>query len=243
MSWKTTLYHYATLIPGVRPVVDSIRDGVTYRKYERLGTFAQHGEDHFLLKYFGGKKQGSYLDIGASHPFRISNTYLLYKHGWRGTIVEPIQELCKLHQRWRPLDKQLNVAVAEKNGEKTFFELVPTVLSTFDEASAKTMIAAGNRLRSKRLIPTVTLQKLIEDEPQPFDVLSIDAEGYDHVVLSSYDWAVRRPKLVVFERNEEVETKTDQLLESKNYRLVTTLGCNRVYENQEPAVNNESQTR
>jgi FkbM family methyltransferase len=237
MSWKTKLYHYATLVPGVRPLVDSIRDRVTYRRFERRGSFAQHGEDHFLLNYFGNKTQGSYLDIGASHPFRISNTYLLYKHGWRGTIVEPIQELCKLHQRWRPLDKQLNVAVAATPGEQMFYELVPTVLSTFDEASAQATIAAGNRLRSKRLIPTVTLQKLIEDNPQPFDVLSIDAEGYDHVILSSYDWTVRRPTLVIFERNDESDMQTNQLLESKNYRLVTSMGCNRIYENQ------ESQTR
>src|SRR5438046_2634162 len=80
-----------------------------HRRSLRQGTFAQHGEDRFVIDYFGGKS-GTYVDVGANHPFQISNTYLLYLGGWRGVTIEPLYHLYQKHRRMRPLDVQLNVA-------------------------------------------------------------------------------------------------------------------------------------
>ena len=41
--------------------------------------FSQEGEDVFLIDYFKDKNSGFYIDVGAFHPFRINNTYALYK--------------------------------------------------------------------------------------------------------------------------------------------------------------------
>ena len=64
----------------------------------RRGSFAQEGEDRFLLEYFGSKT-GIYVDVGANHPFVISNTYLLYKRmeGFDGrAITSSGQKACFL---------------------------------------------------------------------------------------------------------------------------------------------------
>ena len=38
-------------------------------------TYSQEGEDMILSRIFDGRKQSFYVDIGAHHPRRFSNTY------------------------------------------------------------------------------------------------------------------------------------------------------------------------
>jgi len=54
-------------------------------------TYAQHGDDLAVLNIFKrlGIEKPSYLDVGAYHPFDLSNTALLYERGSRGIVVEP----------------------------------------------------------------------------------------------------------------------------------------------------------
>ena len=40
-------------------------------------SYAQEGEDMILNRLFETKKKGYYVDIGAHHPKRFSNTYYL----------------------------------------------------------------------------------------------------------------------------------------------------------------------
>ena len=41
--------------------------------------FSQFGEDLFIIDFFKDQKIGKYVDLGAFHPMRLSNTYLLSK--------------------------------------------------------------------------------------------------------------------------------------------------------------------
>ena len=58
---------------------------------QRFGpqTYAQGGEDLVLLNIFArlGIARPTWLDIGAHHPWRISNTALLYARGWRSRCI------------------------------------------------------------------------------------------------------------------------------------------------------------
>jgi hypothetical protein len=47
--------------------------------------YSQAGQDEWVLSHI---KQGYYLEIGASHPINISNTYLLEQNGWEGVSVD-----------------------------------------------------------------------------------------------------------------------------------------------------------
>lgn len=52
----------------------------TFRKY----SYSQCGEDlviNFVLELICGSRPKRYLDVGANHPFRLSNTALLYAAG------------------------------------------------------------------------------------------------------------------------------------------------------------------
>src|SRR5262245_46395583 len=60
-------------------------------------TYAQSGEDrivYFILGYLGVQRR-DYLDIGAWEPIVNNNTYLFYRLGYRGVLIEPNVTLCK----------------------------------------------------------------------------------------------------------------------------------------------------
>jgi hypothetical protein len=50
--------------------------------------YSQAFQDMFVLSVFDGKRNGSYLEIGAAGPFKGSNTALLEEWGWDGLSLE-----------------------------------------------------------------------------------------------------------------------------------------------------------
>ena len=58
-----------------------------YRGLKEKLHYSRWGEDSFLINYFKDTSSGRYIDIGAFHPFRGSNTHLLYKKGWTFSIL------------------------------------------------------------------------------------------------------------------------------------------------------------
>lgn len=54
-------------------------------------SFSQAGEDRIVTFVFGTLRvsRPSYLDIGAYHPYHLSNTALLHLGGSRGINIEP----------------------------------------------------------------------------------------------------------------------------------------------------------
>jgi len=78
-------------------------------------SFSQFGEDLVLASLFhrNNISQGSFVDVGAFHPIKLSNTYFFYRQGWRGVNVEPNPEGFRLFLDMRPADINLNCAVSQ----------------------------------------------------------------------------------------------------------------------------------
>ncbi len=199
------------------------------------GSFAQHGEDRFILDYFLTGYVGTYVDVGANHPYKISNTFLLYKRKWRGVTIEPLPSLVALHEKLRPGDIQLNIAVGESPAELEFYELFPSALSTFDWESVKAQVETGEAiLLTTRLVSIRTLAQVCQTylEGKSVDVVSIDAEGYELPILRGIDWSILHPQLFFLETGGERQD-LDAIrseLSSAGYREMTVLGANTVFE-------------
>lgn len=73
--------------------------------------YSQEGEDMVLRKIFKNQKKGFYVDIGAHHPKRFSNTHLLYKKGWKGINIDVTPGSIKLFNQLRPRDTNLELGV------------------------------------------------------------------------------------------------------------------------------------
>jgi FkbM family methyltransferase len=223
---------YALHRAGVYGFLDRGRDFAALVKAPHRQSFSQYGEDLFLRDYFG-ERRGLYIEVGGNHPFSLSNTYLLYRSGWRGLVVEPIHRLYAKHKRFRPRDIQVNAAVGDEAGDLTLFEMIPSVLSTCDPNEAKTMLSTGSaRLFSEYSVPVTTVADLYRAHlaPHPISVLSIDTEGHDLAVLRGVGLEAMRPEIIVCEAaNELKRSEISQFLGGHRYKFLKALGCNLIF--------------
>lgn len=71
-------------------------------------SYSQSGQDKFVDAILDGKRNGTFLDIGANHPVELSNTYALESElGWRGWLIERDQyclNLLRAHRTSKVID-------------------------------------------------------------------------------------------------------------------------------------------
>jgi FkbM family methyltransferase len=215
-----TLFTFATLGRDISSLV----------KGRRNGSYSQHGEDLFISDYFKRKASGYYVDIGASHPFRISNTYLLYENGWRGITVEPISRLVALHRRWRPKDTVIAAGAGINSGTATFFQMTPSVFSTFDEETATRYTREGIAKTQKvQTFPIIGINDILAmaSKNGRIDLLSIDVEGLDTSIIKAADLETHKPELLCIESNTSQDTQDlSNILDAKGYKIIKRLKCN-----------------
>jgi FkbM family methyltransferase len=166
-------------------------------------SYAQEGEDLILKRFLEYKDKGFYVDIGAHHPKRFSNTYLFYKKGWRGINIDAMPGSMDAFNKERPKDINLEVGVSKIQGELKFYMFNEPALNTFSatEANKKDGLRKYKIIQTKK-IPTYSLKHIFDkylDNSQNIDFLSIDVEGLDLDVLKSNDWALYRPQFVLVE--------------------------------------------
>ena len=105
-------------------------------KYKK--SYSQQGEDIIIAKLLKiiGIKNPFYIDIGANHPIDLSNTYLFYKRGGQGILVEPDHKLCKKIRSKRHRDICIEAGIGTERGKKKFYEFQDDDLGTFSEENA-----------------------------------------------------------------------------------------------------------
>jgi FkbM family methyltransferase len=222
------------------PLLDRCRDWYTLRKGKRDETFSQHGEDRLVLNYFNNRP-GFYVDVGANHPFRLSNTYWLYLNGWRGITIEPMPHLSRRHRRYRPNDLHFNVGAGSQDGTMKLYDLIPHVLTTFDEDVASAYLNSGRAvLSSNPQIRIRTISSLCsEAQVQKIDFLSVDCEGYDLKALEGVDWSLKKPALICIETSgiaassathQNAGADIHEFLSKIGYKVLVELGCNTFFE-------------
>ena len=103
-------------------------------------SYGQAGEDLVawqLLKYLGVERP-SYLDVGAFHPTIGSNTYLMYRLGGRGVLVEPNVAMIKALKGVRPEDTTLNIGIGlDDTPEADYYVMNYPQMNTFDGDEAR----------------------------------------------------------------------------------------------------------
>jgi len=173
--------------------------------YDWLGkrSYAQSGEDIVADIVLGKKRKGIYIDVGAFHPKLFSNTYLFYKRGWSGVVVEPRPEARGEFERVRPRDKFVGMGVGAKKDVLTYYEFADGAANTFSKLQAKNNEKiAGRKLKKTINVAVMPLRDILASnnmEGVAIDLLSVDVEGMDAEVLSSNDWEKFRPKVVIAE--------------------------------------------
>jgi FkbM family methyltransferase len=218
-----------------------ISDGVNFLKSKNRGYFSQNGEDLFISNYFQDR-QGVYVDVGANHPFKNSNTYLLHKKGWKGINIEPIPSRLEKFYKTRVSDVNLNVGVGAIPEKITFYEMSSSVLSTFSKEVCEQLVKSKEAMLFKTYdVDVVTLASVFKNHLKSniINVLSIDTEGFEIEVLNGIDWNAIELEMIVIEssrtnstKNEDEETKILNYLAQKNYKLIKSIGGNSIFINE-----------
>ena len=163
--------------------------------------FSQTGEDGILNSIC--PPQGFYIDVGAHHPIRYSNTHLLYRRGWRGINVDPTPGSMAVFEKFRPDDTNLEIAVGQKKGKKKFYVFEEGAFNTFDaDAARKLLRKKVTRLTVTKAVPVLPLREICSrhvPSGTSIGLLTVDAEGHDLQILKSHDWVNWRPAIVVVE--------------------------------------------
>ncbi len=191
--------------------------------------YSQCGEDAILksiFTYLTPKEKGYYIDIGAYHPTKDSNTHLLYRLGWQGINIDPNPFSIDLFNKKRPGDRNLLLGIARQQSTMDYYVIGKD--STMNSFSRENLERNGmlNEIKEIRKIPVYPLSYITEkylDKAQQVDFLNIDAEGFEMEILETNDWGKVKPVVIAVEQNniltfEDVNNSSVcQYLKGKNY--------------------------
>ncbi|MGD8780746.1 MAG: FkbM family methyltransferase [Ignavibacteria bacterium] len=184
-------------------------------------TFSQEGEDLILRKFFARRNEGFYVDVGAHHPKRFSNTYHFYKLGWRGINIDATPGSMKLFDKFRPRDINLEIPVSDKNETLEYYIFDDPALNTFSKEISDKRIEEGYyKLVNTVRLSTQSLNSIFDSYlPQDtnIDFLTIDVEGFELPILQSMDFMKYRPNVILV---EAIESSLDKILNGNLNKLL-----------------------
>lgn len=195
----------------LRAIVKSMIPGAVITKAREINrdvmmqygmtSYSQEGEDILLRKVFSGKN-GFYVDVGAYHPVAISNSYLFYRVGWHGIVIEPFPGTATLFKRKRPRDIMVEMGVAAAPGALPLYIFTDRTHNTFSEAERDAAIGDGHKLVETTKVAVDRLENILDRHlpaGQSIDFMTIDVEGYEQDVIETNDWSRYRPKMLCVE--------------------------------------------
>ena len=187
--------------------------------------FGQSAEDSVLSRIFLRKKKGFYVDIGAYHPSKYSNTFLFHKYfNWRGINIDASDNSIRAFNSARPNDINLNLAIGSEEGTQE--------LTVYSQPACNTLSDENKSMQKKRdqikIVDTKTVDVMpldkVLDEYLPkkthIDILDIDIEGYDLQALETNNWSKYRPSVILI---EDYTINTEGLSKSKIHKFMNKI--------------------
>jgi FkbM family methyltransferase len=170
-------------------------------------SYSQEGEDRvlasLLLKIHGMPTlDGFYVDVGAHHPYRYSNTCFFYKRGWRGINIDAMPGSMAEFRKQRPRDINVESGIGRQAGTSKLYVFNVPALNTFDEDLARARCNDVWRVIRTVDVPIAPLSEILKQHlpnERTIDFLTVDVEGSDLDVLQSNDWNRYRPSVVLAE--------------------------------------------
>lgn len=193
---------------------------------ERQHCFSQEGEDLVLARLVQGVPPAYYVDIGAHHPFRFSNTALLHKAGWKGINIDATPGTAAAFRKLRPNDVNLELFIGDGGETKYLHTFNEPALNTASEKVLNDRKLANTPYREMAVLEVQpTPLRSVLDQYLPSDatigVMSVDVEGAEMGVLRSNDWTKYRPSILLV---EQLATDLRQCLDHETTRFLAQWG-------------------
>jgi FkbM family methyltransferase len=187
---------------------------------------SQLGQDLWILEQHSFKRDGFFVEFGATDGVLLSNSYLLEKYfGWQGLCAEPNPTF------YEKLKKNRNCTVSSdcisaNSGNKVEFIFADEYggISNYsdEDSHADKRQAYKNKHGAVELV-TVSLDDFLKQHsaPHKIDYMSIDTEGSEFDILNAFpfdDWDISC--LTVEHNFSSTRDKIYNLLKSKGYKRV-----------------------
>lgn len=180
-----------------------VRIKTNYLDGYAIKSYSQEGEDMILRRIFERQPSGFYVDVGAHHPKRFSNTYFFYKKGWSGINIDAMPGSMKPFESIRSRDINIERPISRKKQMLTYYAFNEPALNGFSKEISESRDGLNNyRIEYTKDIETSTLEEVLEESlpsHQVIDFLSIDVEGLDFDVIKSMDIKKYRPRVILVE--------------------------------------------
>ena len=213
---------YANTAEGV-----SIYNGdgsINKEKLTRLSP-SQLGQDLWVLEQTNYKREGFFVEFGATDGVLLSNSYLLEKEfDWKGLCAEPNPKYFKQLQVNRSCITS-DVCIFNSTGESVEFIFANEyggIANIAKEGRHANKVNAYESETNTVLLATISLNDFLinHNAPKYIDYLSIDTEGSEYQILAVFpfsDWTIH---CISVEHNYEPQR---ELI----HELLTSLGYER----------------
>jgi FkbM family methyltransferase len=202
---------------------------------------SEFGQDIFVLEMLGWKRDGFFLDSGASDGVQSSNTHLLeFSYDWKGICIEPNKVFFeKLVKNRKSLC--LNYCLYDKEDYVDFLEHGNDVGGIMQEYHPSHLDLAkvsydvqkdlhGNPKTIKKLTRTVGQILKESNAPQTIDYWSLDTEGSELTILKSFPFDEYSFRIITVEHNHfPVREEIKDFLEFKGYQRIKELEVDDCY--------------
>ncbi len=179
-------------------------------------------QDVLVLFLLRGKRNGFFVEFGATDGINLSNTYLLEsRFQWKGILAEPARCWHDSLKKTRAVTID-DRCVWNKSGEKlAFFEATAAELSTVSDFRHRDFNKDGREIGKTYDVRTVSLNDLLIEHGAPaiIDFMSVDTEGSEFIILNAFDFHKYNTKIITVEHNfcNPDRQQIFELLTSKNF--------------------------
>jgi FkbM family methyltransferase len=171
-----------------------------YRSLSR----AQFHQDLFVLSQLDFKRNGYFVEFGATDGIQGSNTYLLEKEfGWNGIVAEPAKCWHSALRINRSCHVETRCVWIDSTSVLEFAEFNHPALSTIRSYAAGDFQGKYRQKHKSYAVNTISLNDLLDTyaAPRDIDYLSIDTEGSEFEILESFDFSKYRFRVITCEHN------------------------------------------
>eukprot|EP00397_Hematodinium_sp_SG-2012_P048949 GEMP01056269.1.p1 GENE.GEMP01056269.1~~GEMP01056269.1.p1 ORF type:complete len:257 (+),score=52.68 GEMP01056269.1:632-1402(+) len=202
-------------------------DCAAFRNLDSAGTLAQWEQDIFVLQHFFPyvPRNLTYVDVGAFHPFKLSNTAMFEKClDWSGICIEPNPTMRGRFLQYRPrCELKMNCAWSSTREVSMAY-----VKDSIEATVPMDTDSADEPMKGRFNATCLSLEELLGDITH-VDYMSVDAENSELEIFRDFPFERYDIRVISIEIQAVNYYGMDAVLLRQGYAKVAILGGDHIY--------------